>query len=82
MEAGLVVPDFLRLGVHQTNVEITQNLGWIILGTVVGLEVGDDLGFGNLVGVADNWDGFEGKQEDIGYNLVDPVPVDMVQVHG
>ena len=78
MEAGLVVPDFLRLGVHQTNVEITHNLGWIILGTVVGLEVGGDLGFGNLVGVADNWDDFEGKQEGIGHNLVGPVPLGMV----
>ena len=39
---------------HQTDVETTQNLGWIILGMVVNLEAGGDLGFGDLAGVADN----------------------------
>ena len=67
---------------HQTGVETIPNLGWIIVGTVVNLEVGGDLGSGNLIGVADNWDGFEGKLEGTGYNLVKPVPLDMVRVHG
>ena len=78
----MVVQDILRLGVHQTDVETTQNLGWIIVGTVVNLVVGGDLGSGNLVGAADSWDGFEGKPEGIGYSLVEPVPSDMVRVHG
>ena len=39
---------------HQTDVETTQNLGWIILGMVVNLEAGGDLGFGDLVRVVDN----------------------------
>ena len=67
---------------HQTDVETTQNLGWIISGMVVNFEIRGDLGFGNLDGVADNWDSFESKQEDIGYNLDEPVPLDTVQVHG
>ena len=60
---------------HQTDVETTQNLGWIILGMVVNFEVGGDFSFRSLVGVDDNWDDFVGKQEDIGYNLVELVPV-------
>ena len=53
-EAALVVQDIMRLGVHQTDVETTQDLGWINLGMVVNFEAGGDLGFGDLVGVADN----------------------------